>query len=95
MKSLVELAIQWTPGPSGNWPKTGCHLASTGPDVAQNVMLGAHELVAAAAASAGAAALAAALQLRAAGRLGGARIGLPLTGGNVDAALFATVLDGS
>jgi threonine dehydratase len=44
---------------------------------------------------AGAAALAAALQLRAAGRLGGARIGLPLTGGNVDAALFATVLGGS
>ncbi|WP_296950045.1 threonine dehydratase [uncultured Massilia sp.] len=41
---------------------------------------------------AGAAALAAALQLRANGRLDGARIGLPLSGGNVDAALFAPVL---
>jgi len=41
---------------------------------------------------AGAAALAAALQLRAAGRLEGQRIGLPLSGGNVDAAMFARVL---
>jgi threonine dehydratase len=41
---------------------------------------------------AGAAALAAALQLREGGRLGGRRIGLPLTGGNVDAALFAPLL---
>ncbi len=44
---------------------------------------------------AGAAALAAALQLRARGRLDGARIGLPLSGGNVDAALFAPVLAGA
>lgn len=44
---------------------------------------------------AGAAALAAALQLRARGELAGARIGLPLTGGNVDAALFAPVLSGA
>lgn len=42
---------------------------------------------------AGAAALAGALQLRAAGRLAGARIGLPLSGGNVDAAQFARILD--
>jgi len=41
---------------------------------------------------AGAAALAGALQLRAAGRLDGVRLGLPLSGGNVDAALFAPVL---
>jgi threonine dehydratase len=42
---------------------------------------------------AGAAALAAALQLRAAGRLDDKPIGLPLSGGNVDAAQFARVLD--
>jgi len=42
---------------------------------------------------AGAAALAGALQLRAQGRLAGvARIGIPLTGGNVDADVFAAVL---
>nr|WP_314544188.1 threonine dehydratase [uncultured Massilia sp.] len=41
---------------------------------------------------AGAAPLAAALQLRDQGRLDGKRIGLPLTGGNVDAALFAPIL---
>jgi len=41
---------------------------------------------------AGAAALAGALQLRAAGRLAHARIGLPLSGGNVDAAQFARIL---
>lgn len=41
---------------------------------------------------AGAAGLAAALQLRAAGRLAGGRIGLSLSGGNVDAAMFARVL---
>ena len=41
---------------------------------------------------AGAAALAGALQLRAAGKLKRKRIGLPLTGGNVDAAMFARVL---
>jgi threonine dehydratase len=41
---------------------------------------------------AGAAALAAALQLRAAGRLAGQRIGLPLSGGNIDAEPFARVL---
>lgn len=42
---------------------------------------------------AGAASLAGALQLRASGRLAGVRrIGLPLTGGNVDAPLFADVL---
>jgi threonine dehydratase len=41
----------------------------------------------------GAAALAGALQLRAAGRLDGlARIGIPLTGGNIDAPLLAQVL---
>lgn len=44
---------------------------------------------------AGAAALAAALQLRAAGRPIGERIGLPLSGGNVDAAMFARVLGGT
>jgi len=43
---------------------------------------------------AGAASLAAALQLRASGKLAGARIGLALTGGNVDAELFARVLGG-
>lgn len=43
---------------------------------------------------AGAAALAGALQLRAAGRLAGLRrIGVPLTGANVDAAVMARVLD--
>jgi len=41
---------------------------------------------------AGAASLAAALQLRAGGRLAGKRIGLALTGGNVDAALFGPLL---
>lgn len=41
---------------------------------------------------AGAAALAAALQLRARGALAGLRIGLPLTGANVDAAMFAAIL---
>jgi threonine dehydratase len=41
---------------------------------------------------AGAAPLAAALQCREA--LAGRRIGLPLTGGNVDRALFARVLSG-
>ncbi|HWJ96206.1 MAG TPA: threonine dehydratase [Telluria sp.] len=41
---------------------------------------------------AGAAALAGALQLRGAGKLQGKRIGLPLTGGNVDAAMFRGVL---
>ncbi|TFW29323.1 threonine dehydratase [Massilia horti] len=41
---------------------------------------------------AGAAALAGALQLRAARRLQARRLGLPLTGGNVDAALFRQVL---
>ena len=41
---------------------------------------------------AGAASLAAALRLRADGRLAGKRIGLALTGSNVDAALFAPVL---
>ncbi|MFK3736797.1 threonine dehydratase [Massilia sp. TN1-12] len=41
---------------------------------------------------AGAAALAAALQLRAQGRLGGRKIGLPLSGANVDASLFAPIL---
>ena len=41
---------------------------------------------------AGAASLAAALQLRGAGKLAGARIGLALTGSNVDAALFAPLL---
>ena len=44
---------------------------------------------------AGAAALAGALQLRAAGKLDGVRVGVALTGGNVDAALFAPVLAGS
>jgi threonine dehydratase len=43
---------------------------------------------------AGAAALAGALQLRNDGRLRGQRIGLPLTGGNVDAAMFSQVLQG-
>lgn len=43
---------------------------------------------------AGAAALAGALQLRDAGQLRGKRIGLPLTGGNVDAAVFGRVLHG-
>lgn len=43
---------------------------------------------------AGAAALAAALGLRAQGRLGGRKVGLPLTGGNVDASLFAPILAG-
>lgn len=41
---------------------------------------------------AGAAALAAALLLRDQGRLGGRTLGLPLTGGNVDAEVFAEVL---
>jgi len=41
---------------------------------------------------AGAAALAGALRLRAEGRLAGARVGLPLSGGNVDAPLFAAIL---
>jgi threonine dehydratase len=41
---------------------------------------------------AGAAALAAALQLQARGALQGASIGLPLSGGNVDAGLFARIL---
>ncbi|GAB3416392.1 threonine dehydratase [Massilia agilis] len=41
---------------------------------------------------AGAAALAGALQLRDQGRLRASRLGLPLTGGNVDAALFGAVL---
>jgi threonine dehydratase len=41
---------------------------------------------------AGAAALAGALQLRDAARLGGRRVGLPISGGNVDAAIFARVL---
>ncbi len=41
---------------------------------------------------AGAAALAAALQLRDAGKLAGRKIGLPLTGGNVDAQLFCHIL---
>lgn len=44
---------------------------------------------------AGAAALAGALQLRDAGTLRGQRIGLPLTGGNVDAGVFSRVLQGS
>lgn len=44
---------------------------------------------------AGAAALAGALQLRGAGKLHGKHIGLPLTGGNVDAAVFSRVLQGS
>lgn len=43
---------------------------------------------------AGAAALAGALQLRDAGQLRGKRIGLPLTGGNVDAAMLGGVLQG-
>lgn len=43
---------------------------------------------------AGAAALAGALQLRDAGKLQGKRIGLPLTGGNVDAAMLGGVLRG-
>lgn len=43
---------------------------------------------------AGAAALAGALQLKEAGRLAGRKIGLPLTGGNVDADLFRHVLQG-
>lgn len=43
---------------------------------------------------AGAAALAGALQLRDAGQLQGKRIGLPLTGGNVDAAMLGGVLRG-
>ncbi|UGQ44678.1 threonine dehydratase [Massilia endophytica] len=42
---------------------------------------------------AGAAALAAALQLKDDSRVRGCRIGLPLTGGNVDASLFRTVLE--
>lgn len=41
---------------------------------------------------AGAAALAAALQLKELGRLDGVKPGLPLTGGNVDAAMFAPIL---
>lgn len=48
-----------------------------------------------AAEGAGAAPLAAALQLARAGRLAGLRVGLPLTGANVDSALFAAVLSGS
>lgn len=43
---------------------------------------------------AGAAALAGALQLQQAGKLAGRRIGLPLTGGNVDADLFRHILPG-
>jgi threonine dehydratase len=43
---------------------------------------------------AGAAAVAGAVQLRRQGRLAGARVGLPLTGGNVDAAVFAPILAG-
>ncbi|MEO7577242.1 MAG: threonine dehydratase [Massilia sp.] len=43
---------------------------------------------------AGAAALAGALQLKEAGLLAGRKIGLPLTGGNVDAELFRHVLQG-
>ncbi len=43
---------------------------------------------------AGAAALAGALQLQAQGRLAGKKVGLPLTGGNVDAELFRHVLQG-
>ncbi len=43
---------------------------------------------------AGAAALAAALQLRDKGQLAGRKIGLPLSGGNVDAALFRDILQG-
>lgn len=44
---------------------------------------------------AGAGALAAALQLRGSARVLGRKIGLPLTGGNVDAARFAGILQGS
>jgi threonine dehydratase len=43
---------------------------------------------------AGAAALAAAMQMKEAGTLGQRKLGLPLTGGNVDAALFREVLLG-
>ncbi len=43
---------------------------------------------------AGAAALAAALQLRDKGQLAGRKVGLPLSGGNVDAALFGHILQG-
>ncbi len=43
---------------------------------------------------AGAAALAAALQLRDQGLLAGRKLGLPLSGGNVDAALFRQLLQG-
>lgn len=43
---------------------------------------------------AGAAAVAAALQLKQAGTLGQRTLGLPLTGGNVDASLFQRVLQG-
>jgi threonine dehydratase len=46
------------------------------------------------AAGAGAAALAGALQLQQSGQLAGRRIGLPLTGANVDAELFRHVLPG-
>jgi threonine dehydratase len=42
----------------------------------------------------GAAALAAAMQMKTAGTLGQRKLGLPLTGGNVDAELFRRVLQG-
>jgi threonine dehydratase len=66
-------------------------LAVTDDDVAQAMRLyyrASHNL----AEGAGAAALAGAMQLAAAGQLAGRKVGLPLTGGNVDAQLFKLIL---